>query len=81
MVFQYRDDFETSVKMSTYLVAIVVCDYANISVTTKNNVKVSVYAPITMISQANYSLNIATQILEYYQEFFDVPYPLPKLGK
>jgi aminopeptidase N len=35
------DTFQTSVSMSTYLVAFVVCDYANLTETTLNGVMVS----------------------------------------
>lgn len=66
--------------MSTYLVAFVVCDFAMVSNITEHKVNVSVYAPVTMISQANYSLRVASYILDYYEKFFGVPYPLPKQG-
>ncbi|XP_045619599.1 endoplasmic reticulum aminopeptidase 1 isoform X2 [Procambarus clarkii] len=72
------DEFQESVEMSTYLVAFVVCDYARVSVLTKHNVNVSVYAPPNMISQAKYALRIASHILDFYDMFFGVSYPLPK---
>nr|XP_027215499.1 endoplasmic reticulum aminopeptidase 1-like [Penaeus vannamei] len=72
------DQFQESVEMSTYLVAFVVCDYDHVTNKTSNNVSVSVYAPPMMISQASYALRMATQILDFYESFFGVPYPLPK---
>ncbi|XP_042892988.1 endoplasmic reticulum aminopeptidase 1-like isoform X2 [Penaeus japonicus] len=73
-----RDQFQESVEMSTYLVAFVVCDYDHVTNITSSNVSVSVYAPPMMISQANYALRMATQILNFYETFFGVQYPLPK---
>ncbi|XP_063592167.1 endoplasmic reticulum aminopeptidase 1-like [Penaeus indicus] len=73
-----HDQFQESVEMSTYLVAFVVCDYDHVTNKTSNNVSVSVYAPPMMISQASYALRMATQILDFYETFFGVPYPLPK---
>lgn len=74
-----RDEFETSVEMSTYLVCFVMCDFSKVSNFTKTNVSVSVYAPAHIIHQADYALHTAITLLEYYHGFFTVPYPLPKL--
>ncbi|XP_042237280.1 endoplasmic reticulum aminopeptidase 1-like isoform X3 [Homarus americanus] len=74
----FLDEFQESVEMSTYLVAFIVCDYDLVYNFTEHNVKVSVYAPPNMINQANYSLRIASHILDYYDKFFGVAYPLPK---
>ena len=80
LVLQVRDEFHVTVKMSTYLVCFVVCDFAYVTNVTSSNVNVSVYAPATIIHQADYALHSAITLLEYYQQFFTVPYPLPKLG-
>ncbi|XP_064215469.1 endoplasmic reticulum aminopeptidase 1 isoform X6 [Tribolium castaneum] len=73
-----RDDFEESVEMSTYLVAFIICDYTHLSRQTQRGVSVSVYTPPPYISQASFALNTTTHILDYFEDFFGVPYPLPK---
>lgn len=73
-----KDEYETSVKMSTYLVAFVVCDFKNISGHTKQNTLVRVFTPEDQIARANYALQVAVKVLDYYNSFFGVPYPLPK---
>ncbi|KAK6635853.1 hypothetical protein RUM44_001107 [Polyplax serrata] len=72
------DDFEESVEMSTYLVAFVVCDYNHTTSQTKRGISVSVYAPTQLISQAKFALETATTMMDHYEEFFGVEYPLPK---
>lgn len=67
--------------MSTYLVAFVVCDYSHQSIETANGLSVSVYTSHDRQSRANYVLNTTAHILNYYENLFGVPYPLPKLGK
>ncbi|XP_070179100.1 glutamyl aminopeptidase-like, partial [Littorina saxatilis] len=75
-----QDNYETSVKMSTYLVAFVVCDFKNVTSHTNNKQKtmVRVFAPEDQIDQAHYALEVAVKVLDYYNDFFGVPYPLPK---
>ncbi|XP_064596081.1 endoplasmic reticulum aminopeptidase 2-like [Liolophura sinensis] len=73
-----EDKFETSVKMSTYLVAFVVCDFANLTDYTKSGVMVRVFAPTDVIQQARFALDTAIQILDHYDTFFGIKYPLPK---
>lgn len=79
--FQLRDDFQESVEMSTYLVAFVVCDYRSIRKLTARNVSVAVYAPPDLLPQAEFALNTATAMMDHYERFFNVDYPLPKQGE
>jgi aminopeptidase N len=67
--------------MSTYLVAVAVSDYVYLRSTTAKGVKLSLYAPAEQISRGGLALNTAFQVLTYFEEFFGVAYPLPKLGK
>ncbi|XP_050293862.1 aminopeptidase Ey-like [Anthonomus grandis grandis] len=68
------DHFEESLPMSTYLVAFVVSDFKNIS-----RDRVSVWARPSALSQARFALEVAPLILKHYEEFFQIPYPLPKI--
>ncbi|KAM7147926.1 endoplasmic reticulum aminopeptidase 1 [Molossus nigricans] len=73
-----EDHFDVTVKMSTYLVAFIVSDFKSISKMTKSGVKVSVYAVPDKINQADYALDAAVTLLEFYEDYFSIPYPLPK---
>ncbi|XP_032701883.1 endoplasmic reticulum aminopeptidase 1 [Lontra canadensis] len=73
-----EDHFDVTVKMSTYLVAFIISDFKSISKMTKSGVKVSVYAAPDKIHQADYALDTAVTLLEFYEDYFSIPYPLPK---
>jgi aminopeptidase N len=80
IIFQWRDEFEESVEMSTYLVAFVICDFDSISNKTAKQVEVAIHTPHGLLSQATFALQSAVQLMDYYDDFFGVPYPLPKQG-
>ncbi|XP_036063302.1 endoplasmic reticulum aminopeptidase 1 isoform X3 [Onychomys torridus] len=73
-----EDHFDVTVKMSTYLVAFIISDFKSVSKMTKSGVKVSVYAVPDKINQADYALDAAVTLLEFYEDYFSIPYPLPK---
>lgn len=39
------------------------------------------YAVPDKINQADYALDAAVTLLEFYEDYFSIPYPLPKQGK
>ncbi|XP_061585550.1 endoplasmic reticulum aminopeptidase 1b [Cololabis saira] len=73
-----EDHFDTTVKMSTYLVAYIVSDFLSVSKTTQHGVKISIYAVPEKIGQTAYALDAAVKLLDFYDDYFDIPYPLPK---
>uniref|UniRef100_A0A8C5BEE3 Aminopeptidase n=1 Tax=Gadus morhua TaxID=8049 RepID=A0A8C5BEE3_GADMO len=73
-----EDHFATSVKMSTYLVAFVICDFRSVSATTSSGVKVSIYAAPEKLHQTHYALEVAVKTLDFYEKYFNINYPLPK---
>uniref|UniRef100_A0A7M4EAF3 Aminopeptidase n=1 Tax=Crocodylus porosus TaxID=8502 RepID=A0A7M4EAF3_CROPO len=73
-----EDHFAETVKMSTYLVAFIVSDFQSISGTTSSGIKVSVYVNPEKLNQAHYALEAAIKILEFYEQYFGIYYPLPK---
>ncbi|XP_046879168.1 endoplasmic reticulum aminopeptidase 1b isoform X1 [Hypomesus transpacificus] len=73
-----EDHFDTSVRMSTYLVAFIVSDFLSVSKTTQHGVKISVYAVPDKIDQTSFALDAAVKLLDFYDDYFDIPYPLPK---
>ncbi|KAL6465983.1 hypothetical protein MHYP_G00261160 [Metynnis hypsauchen] len=74
----FEDQFDVTVKMSTYLVAFIVCDFLSISKNTEHGVKISVYTIPEKIDQAGFALDAAVRLLDFYDDYFDIPYPLPK---
>uniref|UniRef100_A0A673BY41 Aminopeptidase n=1 Tax=Sphaeramia orbicularis TaxID=375764 RepID=A0A673BY41_9TELE len=73
-----EDYFDTTVKMSTYLVAYIVSDFVSVSRTTQHGVKISIYAVPDKIDQTTFALDAAVKLLDFYDDYFDIPYPLPK---
>ncbi|XP_065349248.1 puromycin-sensitive aminopeptidase isoform X1 [Cloeon dipterum] len=71
--------FERTPIMSTYLVAVVVGDFDFIEDTTRDGIKVRVYTPVGKKEQGKFALQVATEVLPYYTDYFEVKYPLPKI--
>lgn len=68
------DEYMESVPMSTYLLAFAVTDFEH-----KTQGKFSVWTRKDAIRSAQYALDIGPKLLETYEKFFDIPYPLPKV--
>lgn len=72
--------FQTTPKMSTYLLAFVGGNFVSKSDRTKRGVKVNVYAtPAQPTGLLDYALDTAVKSVEFYEDYFEIDYPLPKL--
>lgn len=71
--------FDTTPIMSTYLVAAVVGEYDYVEAKSKDGVLVRVYTPVGKKDQGLFALDVATKVLPYYKEYFNIAYPLPKM--
>ena len=71
--------FEQTPRMSTYLAAFVAGDLQRATTATKSGVEVNVYAtPAQSADSLNWALQHAAQTINFFNEYFGVPYPLPK---
>ena len=61
------DHFERSVPMSTYLVAMIVCDFEHRTSDPINDVDVRIWARKNAIEQTEYARSIAAKILRYFE--------------
>lgn len=71
--------FEPTPKMSTYLLAFIVGRFEHIGVKTKTGVNVRVFTTPGKKHQAKFALETAKKCLEFYEEYFGIPYPLSSL--
>ena len=74
--------FETTPKMSTYLVAFVLGRFNSVSTHSLHGVKVTTYAALNHSkSSVKFANDIAAESLDFYDDAFGVPYPLPKMDQ
>ncbi|KAF5280580.1 hypothetical protein FQR65_LT00331 [Abscondita terminalis] len=74
-----RYDFERTPIMSTYLVAAVVGEYDYVEDRSSDGVLVRVYTPRGKKEQGLFALEVASKVLPYYKDYFNIAYPLPKI--
>ncbi|XP_042234819.1 aminopeptidase N-like [Homarus americanus] len=72
------DHFNTSVPMSTYLVAFVVSDFDHMESNANERVLFRVKSRPAAIKQATYALKTGPTVLTFFEKYFNIPFPLPK---
>uniref|UniRef100_A0A669BMZ5 Aminopeptidase n=1 Tax=Oreochromis niloticus TaxID=8128 RepID=A0A669BMZ5_ORENI len=74
-----KTKFEPTKKMSTYLLAIIVSDYTYISTTQKDpQIRIWARRKAIDLGQGNYALNVTGPILDFFQSYYNIAYPLTK---
>ncbi|KAM5249193.1 thyrotropin-releasing hormone-degrading ectoenzyme isoform 2-T2 [Hipposideros larvatus] len=75
------DHFSQTPLMSTYYLAWAICNFTFRETTTKSGVVVRLYARPDAIRRGSgdYALHITKRLIEFYEDYFKVPYSLPKL--
>ncbi len=70
--------FQQTVRMSTYLVAFAFGELQSKKTTTESGVEVGVFATKAhQPKELDFALGIAKQAIEFYEKFYQTPYPLP----
>jgi len=74
--------FKTTPKMSTYLLAICIGKFNKISGKNQHGVEVTTYGALNQPAERlEFSNQIAMESLDFYDQLFGIPYPLPKLDQ
>ena len=74
-----RVTFETSPKMSSYLLFFSLGDFERLSKQAADGVEVGIVSPAGSGEQARYALDSLAPLVGYFNDYFGVKYPLPKL--
>ena len=74
-----RVTFQTSPRMSSYLLFFALGDFERLSTEGPGGIDVGIVSPAGSGEQARFALESTPPLLAYYTDYFGVPYPLPKL--
>ncbi|NWX00910.1 AMPE aminopeptidase, partial [Caloenas nicobarica] len=76
-----RTTFEKSVPMSTYLVCFAVHQFQWVERRSASGIPLRVYAQPLQLHTAEYAANVTKIIFDFFEEYFNLSYSLPKLDK
>ena len=81
---QERDDrktivFDTTPVMSTYLLAFIIGELGCIERSTDSGTLMRVWTTYGKEEQGRFALQTSVDLLNYYNDYFGIPFPLPKL--
>lgn len=71
--------FDTTPRMSSYLLAFALGELRGKTAKSKNGTEVGVFATVAQPESAvDFALDMATRVIDFYEDYFKVPYPLPQ---
>ncbi|KAG7153834.1 Aminopeptidase N-like 2 [Homarus americanus] len=73
------DSFNTTLPMSTYLVGFLISDFSYLESSALNHTLFKVWTRKDALDQATYVRDVAPTILTFLEDYFSIPFPLPKL--
>ncbi len=74
--------FKPTPRMSTYLLAFVMGKFHGRTIRNKHGVEITTYAALNQdLSTVDFANEVAARSLEFFDDNFGVPYPLPKLDQ
>uniref|UniRef100_A0A8C9FAU0 Aminopeptidase n=1 Tax=Pavo cristatus TaxID=9049 RepID=A0A8C9FAU0_PAVCR len=76
-----RTTFQKSVPMSTYLVCFAVHQFEWVERRSASGIPLRVYAQPQQLHTAEYAANITKIVFDFFEEYFNLSYSLPKLDK
>ena len=71
--------FEETPVMSTYLLAFIIGNLTSVEQQADGGTLVRVWATRGKEEQCKFALEVSVDLLAYFNDYFDIPYPLPKL--
>lgn len=72
----FWDHYPETSKMSTYLLAFMITD---LRFGISSDPLIKIWSRPYYINQTNYAAQIAPQVLHYFEDFFQIKYPLQKI--
>ncbi|NXU50999.1 AMPE aminopeptidase, partial [Turnix velox] len=76
-----RTTFQKSVPMSTYLVCFAVHQFKYVERISNSGIPLRVYAQPQQIHTAEYAANVTKTVFDFFEQYFNLSYSLPKLDK
>uniref|UniRef100_A0A915D487 Aminopeptidase N n=1 Tax=Ditylenchus dipsaci TaxID=166011 RepID=A0A915D487_9BILA len=70
--------FDETLPMSSYLLALVVSDFEYVERRTNKNTRFRIWARSDAVNLTSYALSAGIKVLEYYEDYYGIPFPLPK---
>ena len=71
--------FATTPSMSTYLLCYVIGEYDFLEAPSERGIPIRVYTPVGKSDQGKFALDAAVRCLNFFENYFKIPYPLPKM--